>query len=273
VNKISVIVPTWNRATLLAEAVRSTLAQTTPPLEVLVCDDGSTDESERAMREICDPRVKWLPGERAGRPAVPRNRGIRVSRGEWLAFLDNDDAWFPEKLERQLRAAERTGCRAICGNAVRFVPGMGDAGNYFGQAPELVSFNDLLTVNRVICSSSLIHRSLIGQVEGFPEVPELRALEDYSLWLRIAAFTDFAYLSEPLLRYRDEASTSVRSGDFDLWEQRRRVFEDFLSWGERMSIGPEFLWKVRNRLLRDKGAKLAEKMVKPAKKMKKALLG
>ena len=91
---VSVIIPTWNRAHTLPRAIESVLSQSLPILEVLICDDGSTDGTAEAVMAMArqDPRIRWLPGERGGRPAIPRNRGIRESRGEWLAFLDSDDA-------------------------------------------------------------------------------------------------------------------------------------------------------------------------------------
>src|SRR5512135_2903291 len=125
---VSVIIPTWNRRETLERAVRSALDQTVVPQEVLVCDDGSTDDSRRIVEAIGDPRVRWVEGPRGGRPAIPRNRGIRESSGEWLAFLDSDDEWMRDKLARQLAAAAGSGCRAVCTNAERFIPGRGVAG-------------------------------------------------------------------------------------------------------------------------------------------------
>ena len=76
---VSVIIPTWNRAATVVAAVESALAQTHAPLEVLVCDDGSTDDSEQRIRALSDRRVRWLPGPRGGRPAIPRKASARVA--------------------------------------------------------------------------------------------------------------------------------------------------------------------------------------------------
>lgn len=267
---VSVIIPTWNRAELLVKAVRSALAQTMSPVEVLVCDDGSTDGSESAVSSIDDTRVRWISGSRGGRPAIPRNRGIRESRGEWIAFLDNDDEWLPEKLEHQLALARRLGCQAACSNASRVIPGEGLKGDYLAWERELVTFDDLLQVNQVICSSAVVHRSLFEKLEGFPEQAELKALEDYALWLRVATLTDFAYATEPLLLYRDEAATSVRSKGMDLWSQRRAVFADFEAWLGRAEVAGPFLDKLRERGLRDKMEKALSSVVAPLKRIKKA---
>lgn len=265
---VSVIIPTWNRVELLLKAVRSALAQTIPPLEVLVCDDGSTDGSEAEIRAIGDGRVRWLNGERCGRPAAPRNRGIRESLGEWIAFLDNDDVWFPDKLEKQLRLAERLGCGAVCSNASRFVPGQGINGSYLAWDRQLITFDDLLQVNQVICSSAVIHRALFETVEGFPEAAELKALEDYALWLRVATSTDFAFIAEPLLLYRDDAGSSIRSGGKDVWSQRRMVFADFREWGDQKKIDKRYLRKLRDRSLRDRFDWALTTVLAPVKRMK-----
>ncbi|WP_275095371.1 glycosyltransferase family 2 protein [Oryzomonas japonica] len=100
---ITIIIPTWNHAQFLEKAVCSVLAQTSHLLEILVCDDGSTDDSEQVVRGIGDSRIRWNAEMRGGRPTLPRNRGIRESRGERIAFLDNYDEWFHKKLAKPLR--------------------------------------------------------------------------------------------------------------------------------------------------------------------------
>jgi len=99
----------------------------------------------------------------------------------------------------------------------------------------------------------------------------MKALEDYAFWLRVAVFTDFAYVDEPLLRYRDEAHSSVRSGGVDVWEQRRRVFGDFLSWGERSAISAACMRKLRKQLMLDEAERFLERVAKPLKVVKKVL--
>lgn len=242
---VSVIIPTWNRAETIEKAVRSALAQTVSPLEVLVCDDGSTDNTEQIVKSIGDQRVRWIPGPHGGRPSIPRNRGIMESKGEWLAFLDSDDEWLPEKLDRQLSLAGKIGCKAICCNAYRFIPDRGIEGVLLQWGKEMVTFQDLLQVNHVICSSALIHRSLSETVIGFPEAPQLKALEDYALWLRVSTQTDFAFVNEPLVIYRDDANSSVRKEGTDVWLQKKLVLKDFRQWAKRHAVSDVQLSKAR----------------------------
>jgi glycosyltransferase involved in cell wall biosynthesis len=243
-DRVSVIIPTWNRAGTVGNAVQSVLRQSFAPLEILVCDDGSTDDTERVVKEFGDSRIQWLPGSRAGRPAIPRNRGIALSKGEWLAFLDSDDAWLPKKLERQLEAVNGQGCKASCTNAVRYVPGKGDHGSLLTWGKNRIRFEDLVEENVVVCSSALIHRSVLDQAEGFPEDTSLRALEDYALWLRISTQSDFAYVSEPQVIYLDDVENSIRAESENVLVQRGRVLENLRRWAWTQKIAVNYRVKI-----------------------------
>jgi glycosyltransferase involved in cell wall biosynthesis len=109
--KTSVIIPTYNRETSVPVAVRSVLEQTCAPIEVIVVDDGSTDETEVALAPYMG-RIRYIKTENRGVSAA-RNRGILMAMGDWIAFLDSDDIWDPQKLQRQLDCMERTGAK-IC---------------------------------------------------------------------------------------------------------------------------------------------------------------
>ena len=160
---------------------------------------------------VHDPRVRWIAGPRAGRPAVPRNRGVLASRGDWLAFLDSDDEWLPGKTAVQLDTMRRLGCSAVCSNAARVLPDGQEVGTVLDWSAPRLTLADLMLLNQVVCSSSIVRRALVIEAGGFPEEPQFKAIEDYALWLRIALRTDFAYCPEPLLRYRDDPGSSVRA--------------------------------------------------------------
>jgi glycosyltransferase involved in cell wall biosynthesis len=262
---ISVIIPTWNRAQHLAAAISSVLEQSIPPDEVLVCDDGSTDGSEGVVRGIGDGRVKWVPGPHGGRPAIPRNRGLAASNGEWVAFLDSDDLWVPEKLQKQLACAESSGCLAVSSNGLRVDAEGRHSGHVVSWARARITFRDLLKTNQVICSSAIIHRSLLDKAVGFPEQRELTACEDHALWLRVSAQTDFAFAAEPLVIYRDDPATSVRNSNPDAVAVRKNVLNDFIAWSsttnelsgfrrkaQRILAGSslrDFLWELKQTFL------------------------
>lgn len=233
---VSVVIPTWNRAHTLDAAIDSALAQDHAPLEILVCDDGSSDDTAARIARRRDRRVRLVAGPHSGLPAVPRNRGIRQSGGEWLAFLDSDDVWLPGKLRAQLALARALGCLAATGNAQRVVPGEGARGSLLAGRPARLCFHDLVRENQVVCSAAMFHCSLISKVGGFPEQPALRAIEDYALWLRVATYTDFAFVAAPLLAYTDDPTSSILRDDArDALFQREEVCRDYLAWAPRLS--------------------------------------
>ncbi|MDQ1254482.1 MAG: hypothetical protein QG646_3736 [Euryarchaeota archaeon] len=234
---ISVVIPTWNRADTLGKAISSALKQTLSPLEILVCGvDGSPDQ--KVVDSINDPRVKWIEGGRDGLASIPRNRGIRASKGKWLAFLDSDDEWLPEKLEKQLKHANKMGCDAACSDALRYIPSQGYAGTIVNGdvSEDSISFPLLTDNNYVICSSVLVKKELVEKCSCFPEDRALKVGEDYALWLRIATLTNFAFVNEPLLIYRDEPKTSLRAFSSPIWQQRVNVLKSFVSWAENTDL-------------------------------------
>lgn len=229
---ISVIISTYNRRKSLLAAIRSVLSQTLPPLEVLVCDDGSTDGSEDAVEDIGSPIVRWLPGKHIGYPATARNRGLHEARGEWVAFLDDDDIWLPEKLAAQKIMLDATGFYACCSDAFnvgsehscyeRFL-------NHVSCISERLDFSTLVKGNRVICSSLIAKRDILLDLGGFPQ--NITAHEDYALWLRLAATYSIAVVNLPLLLYMDMPSESLRSKDPIITGiAKRRVFKNLLIW-------------------------------------------
>jgi teichuronic acid biosynthesis glycosyltransferase TuaG len=232
-NTVSVIIPTYNRAHTLLKCINSALAQTHPVQEVIVCDDGSTDGTKEIVNTISDKRVKYLDCGRNGRPAIPRNQGIKASSGEWLAFLDSDDEWLPEKLKKQYHQLQQSGNMASCTNALRIVPGQELNKPLLDFHASSISFLRLVQSNEVICSSAMVHRSVIQKAEGFPEEIELKALEDYALWLRIILFSDFSYVDEALVKYTDAPAQSIRNEEDTYWKQRLHVFGNLKKWASQ----------------------------------------
>jgi teichuronic acid biosynthesis glycosyltransferase TuaG len=185
-------------------ALESALAQSEPPLEVLVCDDCSRDDTEARMRdwERRDARVRYLRTPRnSGAPAATRNLGVRHARGDWVGFLDDDDEWLEGKLAAQLLVATAGDVDVIAANALR-----SDGTPYFTGAMPMSNPTlwDLLEENPIIMSSVLVRRRLLLSSSGFPTAPWTTGIDDYALWLELAAQgVHFAILGSPLVRYED----------------------------------------------------------------------
>ncbi|HUR42277.1 MAG TPA: glycosyltransferase family A protein [Verrucomicrobiae bacterium] len=210
---MTVVIPTYNRAPLLRRTLSSVLAQTVAPLEVLVADDGSTDDTAAAIREF-GGRVTHLLLPHVGAPAAARNAGLARARGDWIAFVDDDDLWMADKLERQLALAEGVGL--VCCNAELIDERDHPIGRNLHEAHPLAKEPDplraLIGGNFVVCSSVLARTELLRASGGFYEGPELgRLAEDYDLWLRCALRARLRYEHEPWVRYRF-AGTGLSQG-------------------------------------------------------------
>lgn len=191
---VSVVIPTYDRAELVVRALHSVLAQTRPPDEVIVVDDGSTDDTVERIRAQF-PTVRLLAQPNRGVSAA-RNTGIRAATGEWIALLDSDDEWLPFKLERQLRAVANE--TLLChGDEIwirrgRRVNPMKKHRKYGGHI-----FEKCLPLCVISPSSVLLPRQLLDAVGLFDE--SLPACEDYDLWLRVTARFPVVYVDEPLI--------------------------------------------------------------------------
>jgi glycosyltransferase involved in cell wall biosynthesis len=208
--RVSVVIPTFQRAALLPRALESVRRQTRQPGEVIVVDDGSTDGTAELLRRNF-PEVLCLRRANGGVSAA-RNQGIAAARGEWIALLDSDDAWRPAKLERQLAALAAAPEHRICHSdeiwirdGRRVNPGRRHAkrGGWI--------FRRCLPLCAISPSAALIHRSLFAQVGLFDEM--LPACEDYDLWLRITARHPVLLVDEPLVEkhggHADQLSRTV----------------------------------------------------------------
>ena len=226
---ISVIIPTFNRREPLTRALRSVLAQTGTAYDIWVIDDGSTDGTgDMLRRDFPSVQYAWFPN--AG-PAAARNRGIKRSQSEWLAFLDSDDTWLPGKLAAQLNFFKTHPEYRIAQteeiwirNGVRVNP-MKKHQKYGGQI-----FEKCLPLCLISPSAVMLQRSLLEETGLFDE--SFPACEDYDLWLRIACRYPVGLIAEPyVMKYGGHADQ--RSAEFPAMDQFRiRALQKILTSGK-----------------------------------------
>lgn len=228
-NSISVIIPTYNRCEKIVAAIGSVMNQSQSVKEIIVCDDGSIDNTHKVVKKLSIPYLKYLAIPHTGLPAVVRNHGIRAAKGEYAAFLDSDDVWEPSKLSRQIDFMSKEGFDISCTNAK--VTGRINDVKMHRHLPKVLNYASLSETNYVICSSLIVKRSLLEAVSFFPENVHYRAFEDWVLWMRLSTATDIGVIDEPLLTYTDNPNQSIRSGlslEKSLLQTIRR---DVITWG------------------------------------------
>ena len=203
----SVVVPTHDRSDLLLQTLASVIAQVGVDLEIVVVDDGSTQDVAGAVATLADDRIRVVRNERPAGVAGARNRGIEHARGEWIGFVDDDDLWAPDKLGSQLEALEATGRRWAYTGAVNITA----AGEVIGGAPPPPPEEVAASLPRRNTvpgggSSVVAARSLLDEVGGFD--PSLYNTEDWDMWIRMAHAGLPAWVPRPLLAYRVHATNA-----------------------------------------------------------------
>ena len=192
---ISVIIPTLNRRNLLKRAVKSVLEQTMPTEEIIVVDNGSTDGT-RSMIRSSFPAVHCITEHKLGVSAA-RNRGISIAKGDWIAFLDSDDAWLPTKLEKQVAAhSTNSDFRLIHTDEIWYRKGkrVNQMKKHKKRGGDI--FEKCLLLCCISPSCVLLRKDLVQDVGLFDEA--LPACEDYDLWLRITSGESVLYVDEAL---------------------------------------------------------------------------
>jgi glycosyltransferase involved in cell wall biosynthesis len=202
---VSVIIPVRNGATMLAETLRSLQSQTYTDFEAIILDDGSTDDTAAVAAGFCeaDPRLRLVSRPHTGLSAT-RNAGLALARGEFIAFLDGDDIWLPEKLERQMELF-RTDPRTTFVYANHYYwDGQRDLSVYYRAdkpLPDGDAARRLVVANVYGMSTVIVRRAMLERTGGFD--PGLACCEDWDMWLRLAERDFWARgIRDPLARYR-----------------------------------------------------------------------
>lgn len=201
---VSAIIPTYNRGYIVDRAIESVLNQTYENIEVIVVDDGSTDNTQEKLKEYGD-RIRVVYHRNSG-PAAARNRGIEASRGEIIAFLDSDDVWLPTKLERQVSLLQRSRTYVPCClcNGIQRFAGRRET-SLFDIAPLKLTCDEGLCLNVadvlatrsvLFCQVVAIRREALESTGYFDE--SLRFMEDYDLALRLSLEGPWGLIREPL---------------------------------------------------------------------------
>lgn len=218
---VSIVIPTFNASAFLKGAIESALHQNYMPLEVIVIDDGSTDNTSDVVRDY-GTQVIFYRQNNLG-PSGTRNTGIKLSKGEFIAFLDADDTWEMDKLQKQMHLMKNDpDIGLVHTNVWSFYLDRNEKECKDVKREEFVGqcYARLFSENRILTSSVLVRRKCFNDVGLFDET--LRVCEDWDMWIRLSRKYRFAYVPKPLVNYRIHKnnltadSINMRKGDYSV---------------------------------------------------------
>ncbi len=201
---VSIITPSYNTALFLRETIECVLAQTYTNWEMLIVDDCSTDETDDVVSSFADERIRYFKNDRNRGAAYSRNFALREARGRWIAFLDSDDLWLPDKLERQIRFMEENGYAFSYTNYVE----MDEDGNrlpVLWTGPRKIGRQRMKLFNFMGCLTVMYDSKVIGLLQ----IADLKKRNDYALWLRASKKAAAYLLPETLAVYRVRRGGSI----------------------------------------------------------------
>jgi glycosyltransferase involved in cell wall biosynthesis len=246
-NSISVVIPAYNAAKYLPESLNSVLSQTLPPDEILVIDDGSTDDTVAVASAF--PGVRVASYENAG-PSAGRNRGMALATGDWVAFLDHDDLWLPQKLEKQMRMLNSHPEADVCVTGSQLFQDV-DGKRLFTEPtippPSEKLGRSLYGETRLCPSFVIVRRSMLRTVGDFET--KQRKAEDWDYWLRLEqAGARFVSCPEVLGLYRVHAANASK-GAWLMYEGEMETYERRIAPGIHPILRPFRRLSVKSRFL------------------------
>ncbi len=244
----SVIMPSYNTATYIAKSIESVLRQTYQNLELIIVDDCSTDNTDEIVESFSDPRIRYLHNEKNSGAAVSRNKALREAKGQWIAFLDSDDLWKPEKLKSQISFMEK--------NNYKFT--------YTGY--QEIDENGIETGTKIFGPNKITHRGMVNycwpgcltvmydaSVVGLIQIPDIKKNNDYAMWLEVSKKYNCYFLDEILAKYRRGRIGSVSTHSiktmigwhYKLWHEAERESAVQSLWNTGKNIVCGLYKKIR----------------------------
>ncbi len=217
--EVSVIIPTYNASKYISYTLKSVLTQTFNNYEVVIVDDGSTDNTVEIISEFLkvDNRLKLYEINNTGLPSKVRNYGFSKAKGKYIAFLDSDDIWLPKKLEQQLNILNNSKLFGMVYSVAYKIGETSFFKDQYGLIPISFRahsrFDELIKRNTICCSSVVIKTNIFEEMGGFDESSDLKAVEDYDLWLRISQKYSIKFINKLHVYYRvhDKGISSDKS--------------------------------------------------------------
>ena len=194
---VSIIMPTYNCARFICESIDSVLAQTYTNWELIIVDDSSTDNTAEMVANFNDPRIHYLRNEQNEGAALTRNKALRAAKGRYIAFLDSDDLWHPDKLERQIAFMEQNGYAFTYHEYTEIDESSKPLGVYVSGKDHVRLFD-----MKACCWPGCLSVMYDMEVVGLIQIPDIRKNNDSAMWLQAIQKADCYLLPENLAQYR-----------------------------------------------------------------------
>lgn len=202
---VSIIMPSYNTAEYIAESIQSVLSQSYTDWELIVVDDRSTDNTDDVINPyLTDKRVKYIKNDTNSGAAVSRNRALREARGKWIAFLDSDDIWMPDKLEKQVRYMEENDYHFTYTNYAE-INADGTKNGVTVTGPQRVTKTGMFNYCWPGCLTVMYDAETVGLIQ----IADIKKNNDYAMWLKVCKKADCYLLNEELALYRRGRQGSI----------------------------------------------------------------
>lgn len=216
---VSVITPSWNCGRFIAETIEGVLAQTYANWEMLIVDDCSNDNTKEVVGRYNDPRIHYHCLERNSGAAVARNTALRMAKGRWIAFLDSDDLWKPEKLEHQISFMKENNYSFSYHNYTE-IDENGHSLNRVITGPKHLSHLKMLSYCWPGCLTVMYERPIVGNLQ----IPDIKKNNDYAMWLLASRKVSCHLLDQTLAIYRKRVGSISNHGYFSLIKWHYKLF-------------------------------------------------
>jgi glycosyltransferase involved in cell wall biosynthesis len=247
---VSVIIPTFNRPEQVIRAIESALSQSHKPIEIIVVDDGSDESFKKELRSLAKlKKFIFIEFEHTGNPGLLRKVGVEKANGHWVAFLDDDDFWHPQKLEAQLRVAEKANVgflSTLCNSSSVTMKSL----EFEKIGLKKLTRRSLYRQNAITNSSVMAKKSLLMSVGGYAHSHLVVGAEDYATWLRLCRVSKHVMISEELTFYNNSDSIDhLSKRDTNRFMQYFGLF-DYVNWALNNSKSRFVFFRLFLRLAR-----------------------
>lgn len=230
-DSVSIIMPSYNTAKFIEETIDSVLAQTYANWELIIVDDCSTDDSDAVVAKYQDPRIRYLKNEKNSGAAVSRNRALREAKGRWIAFLDSDDLWTPDKLEKQIRFMEDNHYSYSYTNYLEIDEESKPLGARV-TGPKRITKAGMYAYCWPGCLTVMYDANVVGLVQ----IADIKKNNDYAMWLKAIHKADCWLLNEDLGYYRKRAGSISRHSYTTLIKWHYKLFHEANGYGKVASM-------------------------------------